>query len=76
MVMNVSFVKDKPNTDPLMLCNETLQVADSVKILGLHISSDLKWNLQVQEILKRANSRLYMLKVLKYFGLPLEDLIT
>jgi hypothetical protein len=46
------------------------------KILGLHLSSDLKWDLQVNEILKRANGRLYMLKVLRKFGLSLADLIT
>ena len=69
-------MKSKPNHESLELCDEILQETDCVKILGLHISSDLKWGLQVNEILKRANGRLHMLKILKKFGLPLADLIT
>jgi hypothetical protein len=76
MVMYVSFIRDTHLMNPLMLCNEPLQETDSVKILGLHLSSDLKWDLQVNEILKRANGRLYMLKVLRKFGLSLANLIT
>ena len=71
MVMYVSFIKNTHLMNPLILCNEPLQETDSVKILGLHIGSDLKWDLQVNEILKRANGRLYMLQVLRKFGLSL-----
>ena len=76
LVMNVSFMKFKPHMQPLSLCNEPLHETDCVKILGVHITSDLKWDVQVNDMLKRANGRLYMLKVLQKFGLSVEDLIT
>ena len=62
--------------EPLSLCNDPLHETDSVKILVVHISSDLKWHIHVNDMLKRANSPLYMLKVLKKFDLTTADLIT
>lgn len=59
-----------------MITGIPLQIVDNAKILGLHVSSDLKWNMQVSEMLKKSNGRLYLLKLLKRFNLPLDDLIT
>ena len=53
-----------------------LQDVSSAKILGVHINSDLKWDSHVSSMLKKANGRLYMLKLLKHFNLPRDDLIT
>ena len=37
----------------------------SAKLLGLNISNDLKWNVHVLELVKRASCRLYFLRQLK-----------
>ena len=37
-------------------------------ILGIWLLDDLKWDKQIKEMLKKANSRLYMLRNLKRFG--------
>ena len=37
-------------------------------ILGIWLQDDLKWDKQIKEMLKKANSRLYMLRNLKRFG--------
>ena len=74
--MKVSFLRNNPVEQPLMIDNVPLQSVSAAKILGVHVSSDLKWGNHVTEVLKKANCRLYMLKLLKRFNLPTDDLIT
>ena len=38
--------------------------------------TNLRWSVHVAEILKKANGRSYMLKLLKRFNLPHDDLVT
>jgi hypothetical protein len=59
-----------------MISNIPLETVHVAKVLGVQISSDLKWHTQVSEMLKKANGRLYMLKLLKRFNLPRDDLLT
>ena len=49
-------------------------VEDS-KLLGVMISSDLKWALNAEYIVKRANSKLWCLRRLKSHGANSEDLL-
>ena len=61
---------------PLIISYVALQVVESAKILGVHITSDLNWDIHGSGMLKKANGRLYMLKLLKHFNLPRNDLVT
>jgi hypothetical protein len=45
------------------------------KLLGVHVSSDLKWTQHVDAISAKAASRLYFLKQLRRAGAPLSDLL-
>ena len=74
--MKVSFLKNEPEEQPLTIANEPLKVVDSAKILGVNINDNLKWHTQVSQMVKKANGRLYMLKLLKHFNLPRDDLVT
>ena len=47
----------------------------TLKLLGLNISSDLRWNCQVAKISKKLASRLYFLKQLKRANIPSKDLL-
>ena len=48
-----------------------------MKIMGIVISSELKWNLHIHNIVTTgANGELLMLKILKKFNLSVEDLLT
>ena len=38
---------------------------NSVKLVGLNISSDLKWNVHVSELVRKVSTRLYFLRQLK-----------
>lgn len=42
----------------------------SDKLLGVYISNDLKWTHHVEYIIKKANKRLYSLRVLKQCVTP------
>ena len=76
MYMDISFMKDPQVLPPLQLCNQNLQSADVVKILGIKIAKDLKWDIHIGEVLRRASGRLFMLTRLKRFGLSIKDLVT
>ncbi|KAI8481119.1 hypothetical protein Bbelb_411330 [Branchiostoma belcheri] len=45
-----------------------------IKFLGLTVQNDLKWDLQVTNMLTSANKKLYLLRRLKRFGVSVPDL--
>ena len=65
-----SIVKDPP--PPV-----TLSGADvaTFKLLGGHVSNDMKWAQHIQAVSAKAASRLYFLKQLKRAGAGTEDLL-
>ena len=60
---------------PVVLNNEMIQRVDTFKLLGVHISNDLKWGQHVNIISSKAASRLYFLKQLKRAGAGTGDLL-
>ena len=57
------------------LCVILQSAVGSVKILGVTISSDLKWNEHISECIKKANKRLYFIVLLKRANVPLSDIV-
>ena len=55
--------------------NQELEVVEELKLLGVIITSDLKWNAQCESICQKAFSRLWMLKRLKPLGATTDDLL-
>ena len=45
-----------------------LEVIDNTKLLGTHITSDLKWDLNTINLIKKANARMQLLRKLSTFG--------
>lgn len=76
MFMDITFVKEPPNHPPLRLSGQDLQSTEVVKILGIKITNDLKWNVHIADVTKRASGRLFMLSMLKRHGLCIKDLVT
>ena len=62
-------------TTDLKLKSESLNIVDEAKLLGLILTSDLKWNRNTQKIVKDANSRMRMLHVTSKFIKNKQDLI-
>ena len=59
----------------IVLGNNTIETVNTYKLLGVHISSDLKWNCHVEYITKKANKRLYSIRILKCSGAPQIQLV-
>ena len=62
--------KKNLNCDPVFLSNSPLLDVKHVKILGCLFASDLKWNLFVESIVKRASQRIYLILCLKRSDCP------
>ena len=73
--MDVCFCRNQVGWVVLTLQDASLQRSETLKLLGVFIQSDLKWNTHVQYMVKRANSRLYVLRTLKHHSLSVQDLI-
>ena len=72
--MPISFTKSQQEFEPILIDGDALEVVVSVKLLGLNISSDLTWNIHINEILKKASKRLYFLVQLKRAKVTRTDL--
>ena len=55
--------------------NTQLEIVESMKLLGVVISSNMKWHENTDYITRRGYSRLWILRRLKQFGLSTVDLI-
>ena len=60
---------------PVEVNGQELEVVEDSKLIGIMISSDLKWSLNTEYIVKRANSKLWCLRRLKSLGASTEDLL-
>ena len=52
--LRISFAKELTDFDPVIVGGKELEVVDSVKLLGVTISSSLSWNLHIDEVIKKA----------------------
>ena len=59
----------------IVLGNNTIENVNTYKLLGVHISSDLKLNCHVEYITKKTNKRLYSIGILKRSGAPQIQLV-
>ena len=69
------FAKEEPNFEPICINGVDIERVKVAKLLGVMISDDLKWNTHIEEIIKKANSRLFFLTLLKNADPPKQDLI-
>ena len=62
-------------TVPLEANGNAFEIVKSVKILGVTVRNDLKWNDNVDNITAKASRRIYLLKQLKLAGIDRKALI-
>ena len=58
----------------LRIINKDISIVEKVKLLGTHITSDLKWERNTHEIVKRAYARMEILRKLVDFKPKIEDM--
>ena len=74
--MIFNFTDNYQFTTRLNLNKENVEVVTETKLLGTIIQNDLKWDSNTAYIVKRANSRMILLRKLSEFGAPRDDLKT
>ena len=61
----IGFSNTTSDFDPIVLNGKPLEIVTSAKLLGLNLTSDLKWNTHISELIRKASHRLYFLRQLK-----------
>ena len=74
--MLINFTEKYQFATRLQLKDENVEVINITKLLGTFLSDDLKWDLNTQNLVKKANARMALLRKVASFGAPLEDLKT
>ena len=74
----ITFNFSSKNTRPqnLLLNGNQIKTVEKIKLLGVIITSDLKWRENTDEICKQVSRKLFILVILKRFGIKVEKLIT
>ena len=73
-VMNFSFAKCPPVFPALHIAESPLPEVDSLRILGIILQRDLKWNSHVSSMVSKASRRLYILCRLRKCNLRQSEL--
>ena len=66
----VDFRKNPAPPSPVILCGSPVDSVESYRFLGTIITQDLKWDLNIRSLIKKAHQRMYFLRQLKKFHLP------
>ena len=72
LLFNVNFRNNVPN---VVVEGNLVEQVDHAKRLGITLSNDLTWNKHVDNIVKKAAKRVYMIYHLKRSGISQTDLV-
>ena len=67
--------RNTPQFDPILINNNPIEVVECVKLLGLYVSNNLKWNNHIHEIIKKARKRLFFLSKFKKSNIGITELV-
>ncbi|KAK3539767.1 hypothetical protein QTP70_013200 [Hemibagrus guttatus] len=73
--MIVDFRKDPAPLPPVILCDSPVTSVESFHFLGTTITKELKWEQNIRSLTKKAQQRMYFLRQLKKFLLPVKMLV-
>ncbi|KAK3526126.1 hypothetical protein QTP70_016106, partial [Hemibagrus guttatus] len=73
--MIMDFRKDPAPLPPVILCDSPVTSAESFHFLGTTITKELKWEQNIRSLTKKAQQRMYFLRQLKKFLLPVKMLV-
>ena len=73
--MRISFRKIPETYEDITINGKTIDVIRSVKILGVTLQSNLKWDEHINNIVKKASKRLYFLSQLKRAKVSSNELV-
>ena len=70
------FFVPSPSYAPIIIGDRLIDTVSEAKLLGVVISSDLKWNSHINYVYKKEAKRLYGLRLLKRNTLPADVLLS
>ena len=73
--MRISFSRSIPEYDNLLIDSNIIETVNSLKLLGVTLSKDLRWNIHIDSLIKKTSKRLYFISQLKPTKVSPEDLI-
>ena len=73
--LNICFSKTNRNFNPVRVNNVSMEWVENTKLIGVTISSNLKWNAHVSSIVRKISSRLYFLRQLRRASIANKDLL-
>ncbi|KAL2082589.1 hypothetical protein ACEWY4_022407 [Coilia grayii] len=65
--MVVDYQKLQGNYTPLYISEQPVERVESFKYLGVHVTNDFTWTVNIQSIIKKFRQRLYFLRLLRKF---------
>ena len=71
----VDFRRNPTEIVPLVINGSEVEIVQQFKFLGINISSDLKWEINTDQIVKKAQQRLYFMRRLRSFHVSQELLV-
>ena len=74
--LQVCFKTNTPPHAELSIAGVPLSFVTEAKILGVRLQNDLQWDQNINEIAKKANQKLYILRLLKRFGFNDDGLLS
>ena len=60
--MVVDYRKNSAPPAPITLCDSTIDTVETFRFLGTVISQELKWELNISSLIKKAKQRMYFLR--------------
>ena len=63
--MIITFLKYKHSENDIFIGDDLMERVNSFKLLGVWLTNNLSWELHVDKLLKKANSRIYALRLLQ-----------
>ena len=73
--MLISFSRPPPVVPKVTVDGSPLERVECVTLLGVKLSCDLSWHAHVEHIVKKANSRLYNLNMLRRAKMSPQDIV-
>ena len=70
------FKKTRTTHPPIVLESGQVELVNHARILGLTISSDLRWNEHIKNIIKKVNKRIYFIIQLKCTHVPTNAIVS
>ena len=74
--LRITFARSQRDFDPIKVNSKNIDCVKKVKILGVTLFSDLKWNDLVYEVSKKVNKRLFFLSQRKRAQVKRKELTT